>query len=999
MSSIVVEFEQGVDIDQKTTELKNRVDAAKPSLPADGNDPVVSKIEFSEQPVLIVSLVANIPLYAFDLLVDEVQDRIEQVDGVSGVNVSGIPEREISVIVDNRQLVEKQIDFAYVLRSLSGSDITLPAGSLTIDGIDYPLDVRAEVGDYQQLPEIPLGLQDGTSITVGDIAQVINGYRDAEVESRVGFPESGTQQAVTLSVTKKNGGNITAITQNVRNELEAMGQTTLEGIEWVVTYDAGDDINTQLSDLTGSGLQTFVLVFVVLLLAVGLRESIIAAVSIPLSFMLAFVAFLVAGNTINFISLFSLILSVGILVDTAIVVVEGINAKIREGKRRLTAAVETIQEFGLPLIAGTMTTIAVFFPLLFLSGVTGQFIAAIPYTVIFVLLASLFVSLAFVTTFCASFLKNRDAVSAQKDSIFTKAFHALEARYEGILRGLLQNGPARRFFELVIMVVFFVALALPATGLLKVEFFPSGDVQFAYIGIERDLGTPLDETSNYATLAEDILLEKPWIESFVTTVGKTSDYAQEISVGEQYANITLNIAEEYQSQGNALIEELRADFESARLFDAEVSVAEGGPPSGAPVYVELESESSESLRIAARTAEEILRDTPGVVNIQSGLAGNATGFDILVDRNAAFRYGISIQDVVTAIRGATDGVEVFSITQDGDDVPVYVRNRLDYTGDTGIVTKNIAPETLQSISLVGSAGERVLLGSVTEIVVSEADTQINHKDGQRVVTVTAEVSEDYNATEINAQFDQDLSEALANDIQYSFGGQAAEQTESFAETGIAFIVGLFLVFAILILQFGRLVQVLIVMSVVPFGVAGVLFGLFITGNALSFPAILGLIAMVGIVVNNSIILLSVFNQFKSEHPEWHGDDVVIKGSVSRFRAIILTTITTIIGVVPLLFADAIWAPIAYAIIFGLILCVFITLAMVPILYRRFQGGGLHREKSTADWWLTVALVILLPLVVAIAFASVAQLFSGAQVIGVLLGFVALVGLTFTFRKG
>lgn len=1024
-SSITVEFEQGVDIDERVTRLKEAVDGTKGELPADGNDPVVTKIEFSDQPIFVVSLVSELPYYSLQKVLDSLEDKLVEVDGVADVSFQGIPDREIVVVTDNKKLLQQQIDFQTVVQAIGGTNVTQPIGSIKIGTVEYPLDLQAEITSYQELVATPISSTGISPLLLSDVAEVYNGYEEEDTLARVGFPGVETKQSVTVNISKKKGGDITKITEELRAIFETEEELLL-GIDHVVTYDAGRDINDDLSDLVRSGMITVLLVFAVLFFAVGPRESIIAASSIPLSFMLAFVAFLVVGNTINFISLFALILAVGILVDTAIVVVEGINAKIQEGKRRDVAAVETIREYGLPLIAGTMTTIAVFFPLLFLSGIIGQFIAGIPYTVIFVLVASLFVALAFMTVLCTSFLKNRDEIT--REGMFIRWFKALERLYERTLRRLIHNIRSRRIFQSILVTLLVVSIGLISVGLIKVEFFPGGDIEFAYIGIEMDPGSSLADTSEFTRQVEELLANKDYLDSYVTTVGQTSIYANEVLVGQQYANIVLNINSDYQSQGVPLLDPLKEEIAAAQLFQAELVADGGGPPTGSAIEVNISSEDTKQLRAFAREAIVVLEEMNGPTNEASTLAGNSAGFSVLVDRNAAYRYGVSINSIATTIIGATDGVNIFDITESGDDIEVIVRNRLNDT-EAGAVTKQITPDMLSSLYVYNNRGEQILLGSIISVTLAEADSEVDRKDGKRDITITADVEEGANAIELRTEYGEKLAEIVPEGVTYSFGGEAAEQDQSFAEVGIAFVTGIFLMFSVLILQFGTWRQTMIILSVIPFALTGVLLGLFVSGNALSFPAMLGLVALSGVVVNNSIILVSVFNQIREANPDLPLEEVVVRGSVIRLRPVVLTTVTTIIGISPLLFASAIWAPIGYAIIFGLGFCIFVTLALIPLLYRRFVGFGPefigdvgrffvafialvwntitwpifklvapHKahivptgfRTDFSSWIMTVILVVLLPLIIAGIFAQVYTALTGASQAGLILFLLAAI---------
>lgn len=998
VSSITVTFNQGEDIDERVDALSDTVDQVVPDLPTDGNDPRVSKVDFSSQPIFSASLVSSLPLYTFDRVVNQVVDELEGIEGVAQVSVDGIPEKEISVLIDNRRLVQYGLDYNTVANILSNSSVSVPGGSIEMANTPYPIEVASRVTSEEEIPRIPLKYSGESLVTLSDIARIQSGFVPRDSFTRVGSPEGRIENAVTINISKTNGGDITRIADDINTTLESLKSNTLEGVEVVITFDAGADIKRDLGELSQSGLQTVLLVLLVLMLFVGVRESIIAALSIPLSFMLAFIAFLVVGNTINFISLFSLILSIGILVDSAIVVVEGINSKVSEGMRRQDAAVATVREFGLPLLAGTMTTVAVFFPLLFLSGIIGQFIQGIPFTVILVLLAAMVVSLGFVTVLCASFLKNREYVQSHKQSWATVLFDILEVRYRAVLDTLLNHAPIRRMFQAVITLVAVAALALVGMGLVKTEFFPSGDIEFAYITIELEGGATLEETAKHTARVEELLQEYDYLESFVSTIGQTSIYEESVEVGEQYANIVLNVKSDLVSEGESLLSDMRRQIESDEFAYAELISQGGGPPTGSAIDLTLNSENTKILTENARLIKRSLENIEGVYNINTTLPGNTAGFEIIVDRNAASRFGISILDIARSIQGATEGVEVFTITQGTEDIQVVAKNSLDFDSLTGTQTNRIDIDKIRAITVQNNQGEFITLGSMIDIAIQEANTTIRHQEGKRFVGITADIEEGYNNQSVREQFKVRVGELVSPEVSYSFGGEQAEQDESFQEVFVALLAGIFLMFAILILQFGRWRQVLIVMSVLFYALAGVLIGLFVSGSSLSFPAMLGTIALFGIVVNNSLILVAVFNAIRVRQPDWTINQVVIEGSVMRLRPILLTTFTTIIGVSPLLYASAIWAPIAYAIIFGLLFCVFVTLAMIPLLYRRFEGFAYGSWRDVGGWLMHTAIILIIPIGALIAVAIIASQSEISTAFGLYAGLVIALALAYIVAK-
>jgi HAE1 family hydrophobic/amphiphilic exporter-1 len=353
---------------------------------------------------------------------------------------------------------------------------------------------------------------------------VADGLEAPKTFSRISVDGQPSQNALTLNVYKKTGGDVTEIGQAVKEKIESLKSSMLLNANVVVSFDGGDQVTKDLRELTRVGLETVVLVMIVLFLTIGWRESVVAGLSIPLSFVIAFIGLYASGNTINFISLFSLILAIGILVDSGIVVAEGIHTRIKLYGNVEDATIATIREYAWPLIAGTMTTVAVFAPLFFLSGVVGQFISSIPFTIIFVLIASIFVALGMVPLLATVLTKDSTGHNAFVE-LQEKWFLKIKTWYMGFLGSILRNRSTQNKFFLGLIIAFFVALALPISGLLKVQFFPQDDQGLLFVTIEKPQGTPLVETDLVVRQIEEILYDEEYVTSFVTTVGAGSAFA------------------------------------------------------------------------------------------------------------------------------------------------------------------------------------------------------------------------------------------------------------------------------------------------------------------------------------------------------------------------------------------------------------------------------------------------------------------------------------------
>jgi HAE1 family hydrophobic/amphiphilic exporter-1 len=699
-------------------------------------------------------------------------------------------------------------------------------------------------------------------------------------------------------------------------ELKAEG-ALLQDSQVLVVFDQGDQVRKDLYELVKAGAETVVLVMLCLLLTIGWRESLVAGLSIPLSFVIAFIGLYVSGNTINFVSLFALILAVGILVDSGIVITEAIHTRMRKLSDPVNAAENAIREYAWPLIAGTMTTVAVFAPLFFLSGVTGKFIASIPFTIIFVLIASIFVALGIVPLIAIYLTKSTSSNwFEERQEAYT---HRAQQWYREKLIAFLENRKAQRVLLWSLFIGLIFAFALPITGMLKVIFFPGEDVDYVFIEVETKQGTPLTQTDMVVRAIEEVLYEKDYVEAFSTTAGSGSSFTGSTNAGGKFANITVTLSEDREGSSEEISTDLRealAPIESAIITIAEL---QNGPPTGAPVFIKFLGEDLDSLLKASDAAERLLTDIDGTRDITASTKSNATEFVLTIDKAKASALGVSGAAAGETLRTAVFGVTGTTIERNGEDVDIIVRYSIDSDALDVSATPDVSLDALLALSVPTVQGGSVLLRDIMSDRLAPANATINHEDKKRIVSVSAFTNEGVVAGEVVAAFKERVSELeLDSGVSISYGGEAEDVNQSFTEMFIALIVGLLLMLAILVLSFNSIRYSLYLLLAVPYSLIGVFFGLAATGLALSFTSLLGVIALAGVIINHAIILMdSLITHKASEGKEQTLIDYVADASVSRLRPIFLTTVTTVIGMIPLSMISDFWSPLAFAIMFGL----------------------------------------------------------------------------------
>lgn len=941
ISSVVVEFDASADLDASIQDLKDAVDTIQPDLPDGAEDTTVSEVNFVDQPILSFAIATDRSDMELVALGTAVEDEIEDIPGVARVEQSGIQQREVTVIAQQTLLDRFSLTVNDIKDAIAKANSVFPIGQIESNGGVYNIAFEGDIEKISEIGNVVVALRGGTPIYVRDVSRVVDGLGERTSLARLSVGGAPSQRSISFDVYKQSGGDITKLARKVNERLSElqMDDALLADTEVYVAYDAGADIATDLFNLTRSGLQTVALVILVLVVAIGWREGLIAGVAIPLSFIIGFIGLYYSGNTINFLSLFALILGIGVLVDSGIVMVEGINKRMKENPLidKTEAALLAVQEFSAPLTSGTLTTVSMFVGLFIVSGVTGQFIASIPFTLIFVLFASLLVALGFLPLIASFVLKRRSATKLEQKQ--TAYSHTLETWYRQQLARIVGNRKREQIFIGSIVGLFIVAIALIPLGLVRVVFFETDDSSFITLELELPEGSTIEQTDLAMRRIEERLYGNTSIEAFITTVGSGSSFGTAGS-GAKLGNIYIGLVDDRTEKSPAIIKNIRDDLADMRDLDITLTQPEGGPPTGDPIGINISGDNLTELSLFTGEVAEVLKRIDGTTNVRTSNTNNSTEYVLDLDTQKAATFGLSPQYVSSMLRSAVYGVDATTLTTLTDDIDVVVKlnlntDRTSGTGDTNITSI----DTIRNMRLRTASGGTVLLGSIAEIGVRESNTVINHEDTKRLMTVSAGITSTGNVIEINNELLRQIAAQLTvpDDVTISLGGENEDSNKAFKEMGYALIVGIILMIGVLVLQFNSFRHTLYVLSIIPFSLIGILFGLAFAQQTLSFPSIMGFIALTGIVVNNSILLISQMNQIRMQDPIRPVRDVVLDASTSRLRPILLTTLTTVVGMIPLLTTDPIWVPLAVAIMFGLSFSVVITLVLIPVIYNRKPG--------------------------------------------------------------
>ncbi len=915
-SMIFIEFETNADIQDRVQALQEAVNRARTSLPAGASTPDVKEINFNDQAVLSFALTSDKPLIELSGIAEDVQSDLEEVAGVSRIEISGAIQEQVQIQISPTALAHYQVDLNELMSALQKLDPSLPLGSVEGQFQNYSLRFSGS-STLNDLDQLLIRYQNGVPIFLRDVADIQLAVPEQNSISRVGLAGQEPQKAITFSVYKKTGADVVRMVDAINAYLTSEQTGLLEGVSHSIVFDAAQDVRDQLSSLGNEGLQTAGLIGVTLLL-LGARIAIIAALSIPLTFFLTFIGLYYSGNSFNFLSLFALILAVGVLVDTGVVVVEAMAEELKKNADPRAAALHAIQEFQSPLIFGTLVTIAGFLPMLFMTGIIGEFIKHIPRTLTFTLLASLVTGLIFIP-FLGTLVLTKD--SAPKDS---RVILWMRDQYEPLLKSALKSRGTQNLWLFGIFVAFLLSFIFPVTGLLKVDMFPASDYPIFFVSVENAKGTPFENTADLATRVEAKIQEIPDMDSYLMTVGQSNSLNGDlgaVSLTQSHlANFTVRLKKDRMQSSLITVDELREALNPGEFPGVTVQGVSEGPPQGAAISFRLKGSELGPLSEGSDLALKTLSEISGVVNAKSSLDSAVSELALTLKEPWATRSGQSYDRLSFLIRSFLSGLPLGSkISIDDEEYPALLSftdrslddlSALPVTGPTGVLKVS----DLLSFKLVNSP------------------TEILHRDGDRIVEISADVATDVVSADVLAEFQQNFK--TPDGLILETGGEAESMMESFVSLGKAMVGGFFLILLILVIQFNSFRESLIILLTIPLALIGIFPGMALVGMPFSFPAFIGLVALGGVVVNNGIILIERIKHYRDLNMDAH--DAMIAASIERFQPILLTSLTTIIGIIPLaLNASGGWAPLGTAIFFGALFSNVLTMIVIPVAYVRF----------------------------------------------------------------
>jgi len=958
-ANVVLEFEAGFNADRAMQDVREKVDAAKPELPADADEPQVNEVNLSLFPVLVVTLSGDVPERTLLDLARDLRDEVEGLQPVLDVEMAGNREELVELVIDPTMLESYDIDAQQVLNAVDRSNRLVAAGAVDTGEGRFAVKVPGLFQNSQDILNMPIKVDGDRVVTIGDVASLRRTFKDPE-----GYARINGDPAIALEVSKRTGENIIETIEQVRRTVEAERQAWPAAVQVTYTQDKSTNIRTMLSDLQNNVLAAVLLVMVVIVAALGLRSAAFVGIAIPGSFLTGVLVVYLAGLTVNVVVLFSLILAVGMLVDGAIVTVEYADRKLREGQPKKQAYGLAAKRMAWPIIAATATTLAAFLPLVFWPGVVGEFMKYLPITLLAVLTASLAMALIFVPAM-GSVLgggggqtpegdAKAQAIAAGGASDLTR-LGGFTGGYIRLLRRAIRHPGKLLLAAVAALVAVQSAYAMYGRG---IEFFPDVEPESAVLQIHGRGNLSIDQRDRLVQEVESQILKLHrqrgefhaiYARSQIAS-GQRREEAEDI-IGQ----VTLEFTDWWARRpAQEIIDDVKQRASALPGIQVEAQKQQMGPPGGKPIQIEVTSDRTELISPTVARIVERMQQDPELIEIEDGRPIPGIEWQLSVDRAQAAKYGADVSLVGSYIRMVTNGLKVgeFRSGDADEEIDMVVR----FPGELRSL------DQLDQIRVRTDQGQVPLANFITRTP-EQRTSLIRRTDGDRSMTVKADVAEGVLANDKIQEMQAFLQQAdVPAGVNVAFTGENEDQKEAQSFLTKAFAVALFLMAIILVTQFNSFYSAFLILSAVILSTIGVMIGLLILDQPFGIVMTgIGVIALAGIVVNNNIVLIDTFDRLKNDEPDI--TTAILRTGAQRLRPVLLTTITTILGLMPMVLgvnidffdrlvqvgapSTELWQQLSIAIVFGLTFATLLTLFVTPcaLMWRANMQAWLRRKRG------------------------------------------------------
>lgn len=957
-SIISVEFEADAPFEESMQRLRSKVDEAASLFPKEVEDPKIKEVSVSDKPIATLMLYGAIDDVVLAGVADKLRTRLERISGLREAQIDGEQEEIVQIRLIPERLQSLGISPVLIQERLRATNLDVPWGEFENPQFPLNLKFRGRFTTLEQLKSLPITeLHGGRVVRLEELAEIVRDLEPAVSRTALSWQGQVFESGVALSLYKSPGRDTVALLETVKAEVQAFSRSSAwpHSLQYQYLSDESDLIWERLSEVFNNGWQAMLAVFVILLLILTWREALVAGLAIPVTVLASLGVLAIMGNTLNELVLVGMVMALGLLADDFILVMEGMHDFLARPKAQLGQAQwNTLRAYAVPSLSGSLTTIAVFIPLMMMGGTNGKFIRMIPVTLAVTLIASYLVSVFVALPLSRHVL--RPIASGQAKS------GGLTQRLSGSLRDWLLHYAVRNrwcagLWALAAVAVFVLSLA--GVIQLPTELYPKSDGRNLGISVELAPGTTLEESGRLAASLGEVLRAQDFLVSVTRYVGQKSPFTMSSAADRlapsQASHLigfsALFIERRHRGQDAwTYVEELREQLEAvlrgAPGAQLAITPETGGAQAGDPIQIEIRGEDLHVLRELSLQVQEALAQTAGATDIRDSLGTWEMEMSFKADRQALGFYDISDSELAQQVRLAISATPMGSFKQPGTQEDLEIQMGYAWPSRGREFGGPVSWEELSMISAFNPQRRKVPLFGVTQLKIEQAPQVIGHSDGHRTVTVMAKTA-GQTASQVEKGVRPRLLALQQNwpaDYLLSFSGESEASAESNASIVQGLVVAVLLVFVLLALVFGSYKQPLIIMFSVPLALIGTFGGFFLTGMSFSFTAMIGVISLIGIVVNNAIVMIVTMNRLRDD-----GCPLPVaaaRGAADRLRPILSTTMTTLVGLGLLAWTSAMWRPMCLAIIFGLISSTLVSLVVVPCLFLLLPPG--EREKDSVQ---------------------------------------------------
>ncbi len=941
ISLLTLEFEYGVDIEDATNNVRDKLDMVSSSLPDGASTPVIFKFSADDMPIMSLSATADVSLPGLDkILDDKLTTPLARVSGVGTVSVSGAPQREIQVYCDPNRLQAYGLTVSGISTTIAAENQNTPSGNIDIGSETYTLRVEKEFSDPTELLDVVVGTYDGKAVYLRDVATVVDGQEEREQESYT----NGLRSA-RISIQKQTGANTVDVIRKVNAKIEEIKQDLPSDIEIVPIYDSATTIENTIDSLIETIIITFIVVTLVVFIFLGnWKSTIIIVLSIPLALLASLMYLFATGNTLNIISMSALSIAIGMVVDDAIVVLENVTTHLSRGEKPKEAAVHGTSEVGISVIASTLTMLCVFIPLTMIDGMAGILFKQLGWIVSIIMVVSTASALTFVPMLCSQWLD----VKVTHGKVYNAIFVPINRFLDWISRGyahIIRWATKRRAIVVVLFLgVFILSMVLLMPG-IKTEYFPHQDSDNVRVTIELPMGTAQDVTREFAAkVYQDLVEAIPEIKVLNYTFGQAdtdNTFASMQDNGTHLISMTINIGSSDDRD--------RTSSEIANLVRAVVSqypearrtiVTEGNGMGGATsVDLEIYGYSFETTDAIAKTIQEQMLKSPVFSQVTLSRDEYEPELQMDFDRTKLALNGLNSTTAGSAFSAAMSGSVSSYYREDGEEYDIRVRYSPEY---------RTSREDLENIVVTNGYNQQVRMKDLGTVVETLVPPTIERKNRERVITISGIIDNDHALSEGVEVCEAILDKTpIPTDLSVEIAGDYEDQQDMFANLMVLIVLMVVLVYMVMAAQFEAYMGPLVIMFSLPFALVGVLLGLRISGQALGVMALIGVIILIGIVVKNGIVLIDYTILCRERGMNIR--DASTTAARSRLRPILMTTLTTVLGMVPLAIGTGegseMWKPLGVTVAWGLSISTLITLVLIPTMYCSVSYRMERRKKK------------------------------------------------------